>query len=83
MPEKLTGGTNEYIDLEEGKGHTRIYISTGKVMWNNFLGGLAWGFGTVLGATLVVGILIFVLSQLGNIPFFGNFVNSILDQIQN
>jgi len=80
LKEEKTG--NEYIDVSSGRGHTRIYISTGKVIFNNFLGGLAWGFGTVLGATVVVGLVIIILSKLHNIPFIGDFFSSILQDIQ-
>jgi len=73
---------SEYIDVTAGRGHTRIHISTGKVVLNNFLGGLAWGFGTVLGATLVVALVIFVLTKLNNVPVIGDFFSSILQTIQ-
>ena len=78
--EEKPGG--EYIDVAAGRGHTRIHISTGKVVLNNFLGGLAWGFGTVLGATLVVGLVIFILSKLNSIPVIGDFISDILQGIQ-
>ena len=73
---------SEYIDVTAGRGHTRIHISTGKVILNNLLGGLAWGFGTVLGATVVVGIVIFILSKLNTIPIIGDFFSNILQGIQ-
>ncbi|OGY22265.1 MAG: hypothetical protein A2126_03470 [Candidatus Woykebacteria bacterium GWB1_45_5] len=80
IQEEKTG--DEYSDVTAGRGHTKIHISTGKVVLNNFLGGLAWGFGTVLGATLVVGLVIFVLSKLNSIPIIGDFINDILQGIQ-
>lgn len=64
------------------RGHTRIHISTGKMVVNNFLGGLAWGFGTVLGATVVVAIVLFALSKLNTVPVIGDFITRILQQIQ-
>jgi len=73
---------DEDIDVTAGRGHTRIHISTGKVVLNNFLGGLSWGFGTVLGATLVVALVIFVLTKLNDVPIIGDFFSSILQTIQ-
>ena len=73
---------SEYIDVAADRGHTRIHISTGKVILNNFLGGLSWGFGTVLGATLVVALVIFVLTKLNDVPIIGDFFSSILRTIQ-
>lgn len=74
--------SREYIGVAPGKGYTKIHISTWKVVLNNFLGGLAWGFGTVLGATLVVALMIIALTQLNGIPILGDFFSGILETIQ-
>jgi hypothetical protein len=81
MPEEEKK-TKEYIELSPGRGHTRIHVSTWKMVLNNFLGGLSWGFGTVLGATVVVGIVIIILSKLNTIPVIGDFFNNILRSLQ-
>ena len=73
----------EYIELGSNRGHTRVHISTWKVILNNFLGGLAWGLGTVLGATVVVAVLIILLSKLHSIPFIGDLIGNILQSIQS
>ena len=52
------------------------------MVFNNFLGGLSWGFGTVLGATVVVGLVIIILSKLDSVPIIGEFFSSILQSIQ-
>jgi len=46
------------------------------VILNNFLGGLAWGFGTVVGATLVVAIVVSVAKAL-NVPFATDIVKEL------
>jgi hypothetical protein len=48
-----------------------------QVLINNFLGGLAWGVGTVLGATIVISIL---FSLLRNVEFFIPGVSQFIDQ---
>ena len=40
-------------------------ISKKEIMVGNFLGGLAWGIGSVVGASVVVGILGYILKMLG------------------
>ena len=40
-------------------------LSKKDIMISNFLGGLAWGLGTVVGATLVAAILIYSLKTIG------------------
>lgn len=73
----------EYIGISPNRGYTRVHISTWKVILNNFLGGLAWGFGTVLGATLVVALVVIALTRLGGIPLIGDFLSNILETIQS
>ncbi|MGL5830522.1 MAG: DUF5665 domain-containing protein [Candidatus Altimarinota bacterium] len=50
---------------------------------NKFFGGLLTGLGTVLGATLLVAIVIFILSQLATIEIIKPFVENIADIVQN
>lgn len=72
----------EYIGISPNRGYTRVHISTWKVILNNFLGGLAWGFGTVLGATVVVGLVVIIISKLGGVPLIGSFFSDILQSFQ-
>ena len=43
--------------------------------------GLAFGLGSVLGATIVVSILAWFISQIEFIPLIGNWASEILKQI--
>lgn len=50
----------------------------------NFVRGLFFGLGSVLGGTVIIAILIWVLSQLGAIvPFLSDFIQEILDSLSN
>lgn len=44
--------------------------------------GIAGGFGIFLGATLVAGLFVYMLTQWEAVPFFGEFVKRILEYIQ-
>ncbi|MFH0937552.1 MAG: DUF5665 domain-containing protein [Candidatus Daviesbacteria bacterium] len=44
-----------------------------EILLGNFLGGLAWGVGSVVGASIIVGILGYVLKALGVFTSIGNF----------
>lgn len=52
------------------------------MMYFLFLKGIAFGFGTVVGATLVVSILAYFLSFFELIPVIGDWVGRIVDQVQ-
>ena len=50
----------------------------------NFVRGLFFGFGSVLGGTVVIAIVIWALSQLGAVvPFLSDFIQEILDSLAN
>jgi hypothetical protein len=52
-------------------------LSKKDIMISNFLGGLAWGLGTVVGATIVAAILIYSLKAIGVFePLKGFFQDS-------
>lgn len=52
------------------------HLSRKKVMIYNFLGGLSWGFGTVIGASVVVAIIGAILHALGFFDTFSNFLQN-------
>ncbi len=80
--EKPENENKEFIDLPPDRGHTRVYLSKGQVILHNFLGGIAWGVGTVIGATVIVAILFFILNRIDTIPIIGNFIGRIIEEIQ-
>ncbi len=49
---------------------------------DNFLGGIAWGFGTTIGFSLVIAVLSFILNKLNFIPFVGDFVNAVIQYLK-
>lgn len=80
MTDKSTEKTDESV-AEVSRGYTKVHLSPLRLMRNNFLGGIAWGFGVVLGGTLVVAIVLFLLSKLDTVPLIGDFIGRIMDQI--
>ena len=55
-----------------------------QVYWMNFVRGVFFGFGTILGGTVVVAIVIWILGQfVGYLPeFIGDYINQIIDAMQ-
>jgi len=50
------------------------YLQSGKrIMWVNFKAGIAKGLGITLGMTLVLGILIWILTMLVDLPLVGEY----------
>ncbi len=60
----------------------KLYNSTGKMLWFQLLRGIAFGLGSVVGATIVVSLLISLLAQVEFIPIIGEWANQIIAEIQ-
>lgn len=55
-----------------------------KMLWANFVGGLARGFGIAIGFTLLGALAIYVLNKIVqiNLPYIGQFVSDIVEIVQ-
>jgi|TARA_B100000579_G_scaffold283622_1_gene234955 hypothetical protein len=60
----------------------RMNESVWTIIWFSLLRGLAFGLGTVLGATILVYVLVLLLSQIEFIPIIGEWAARIIEQIQ-
>jgi len=60
----------------------RMNESVWTIIWFSLLRGLAFGLGTVLGATILVYVLVLFLSQIEFIPIIGEWSARIIEQIQ-
>lgn len=60
----------------------QVFKSPFKFMWFSFLKGLMVGFGSVLGASVLVAIFVYLMSQISLIPIIGDFVEDIVLQVQ-
>ncbi len=60
----------------------RIYNSSFRLLGFQFLKGMAFGLGSVIGATIVVSFLISFLSQIEFIPIIGEFAKEIAVEIR-
>lgn len=58
-------------------------MSRKELLWVSFLRGLAQGFGAIVGGTLLVGLLIWLLGFFNHIPLLGEAAGVVSDTIQN
>ena len=50
------------------------YLQSGKrIMWVNFKAGIARGFGVAVGMSLIVGLFIWLLTKLVDVPIVGEY----------
>ena len=60
----------------------RVFKHPWKFLWFSFLKGLMIGFGSILGASVLVGMFVYLLAQISFIPILGDFIEDIILQIE-
>lgn len=71
------------LDLLNNHRFVRAHDSWFGLVGFNFLRGLAMGLGTVIGATFLVSVAVYFLSQIELIPIIGEWAKMIAQEIQN
>lgn len=50
------------------------YLQSGRrIMWVNFRAGVAKGLGITIGMTMVLGVFVWILTMLGDVPLVGEY----------
>ena len=74
----------ELVKVFEAAGLVEFleYLQSGKrLMWVNFKAGVAKGFGVTVGATVVLGIAVWILTMLVDLPVVGEYFEQASDYI--
>lgn len=78
-PSDLTEALNRLLNHKIMRDHS----SLGRVLLLNFLRGLAFGLGSVIGATILVYVTIQILAQIEFIPILGDWAVQLIQQIES
>lgn len=75
---------NIQAELEKLNNHKLVhtYNSIPRLLWFSLLKGISLGLGSVLGATVVLSTLVYLLSQMEFIPIIGEWISAILDVVK-
>ena len=65
------------------KDYIDVLHSTPRQIWSGFTRGMFTGLGGVVGATVGVALLLFILSLLGEVPFVDTIAKNISETIKN
>ena len=69
------------VDFSNKSDHVH-FKSAKRIIIDNFLGGMAWGLGGVIGATLIVGLLGLAIVRTKSVPLIGDVVKVVVTEIQ-
>ena len=73
---------NEQMDQLLNHPALRMQRSLIALLWFNLLRGLAFGLGSVLGATILVYATVQILAQIEFIPILGDWAIQLIEQIE-
>lgn len=86
-PDPRTGVDYEKLGraVEEALVKDYVYMlhSTKRQIWSAFVRGIFTGLGSVIGATLVLGLLLAALQFAGGAPLIGKYFKQIGQEIQH
>ncbi|MDP3955246.1 MAG: DUF5665 domain-containing protein [bacterium] len=60
--------------------HERIYRSRKQIIVDNFIGGISWSLGSLIGAFIIIALAGYVLSKIDLIPLIGSFISQIANE---
>jgi len=59
----------------------QVLKKPGRLMWLSLLKGMMTGLGSVLGATVLVAILLYIIAQISFVPIIGDFIKDLMSEI--
>ncbi len=74
----------DYLQRINMAEYIRLTQRPKRLLWLNFVGGIARGFGITVGFSLVSALAIYILNQLNllNLPLIGDFIAQILQYVE-
>lgn len=73
---------NKELKILNAHRFVRVHNSVARLIGFNFLRGLAFGLGTVLGASVLLSLVVWSLSQIEFLPIIGEWAAEIARQMQ-
>lgn len=85
---KLNGKVEElayYLERMRLAEYIQLFNRPWRLMWLNFLAGLARGVGIAVGGTILAALVLFLLSKLAilNLPVIGDFIAELVKLVQS
>lgn len=62
--------------------HENVHRGLPRMLFNNFIGGIAWSVGVWIGTTVIIAFAVFVISKINLIPLVGNFVAEVTKYVE-
>lgn len=89
MPKKSNSLDNTVLSKEQQyaadtlENFMRYLANPWRMMWVNFIAGIFRGLGAVIGASVVIGLMVWLLSLFVNLPYIGKYADQVGQEIQH
>ncbi|AHM56565.1 hypothetical protein EAL2_c12700 [Peptoclostridium acidaminophilum DSM 3953] len=83
--EKLEAAVQELavlIDKSRLREYVNLMSSTKRLIYANFIAGVARGFGVTVGVAVVAAIVVYVLKGFVDLPLIGSIIAKLIDIIE-
>lgn len=61
--------------------YEKVTRSIKQIMFNNFIGGIAWAVGATIGFSFIIALLTILSKQINFVPFIGNFAAQVTNYV--
>lgn len=72
-------------DVERANQNLKEFIryssSPWRIIWSNFVAGIFRGLGAVIGASLVIALIIWILALFADLPLIGEYANQVKEAV--
>lgn len=69
-------------ETKSGEKFKNIHRSLGKMLYYNFLGGIAWGLGVLIGTSIIFALIAFFISKIDFVPILGQILADVIKASQ-
>lgn len=52
-----------------------------KLLWNNFIAGIAWALGATVGLSIIIALLTLISKNINFVPIVGTFISEVINFI--
>ncbi len=75
---------NTYLERANFSAYVQLLQRPLRLIWLNFIGGIARGVGIGIGFTLIAGLVLMALQRMAlvNLPFIGSFIADLVRIVQ-
>ena len=70
-------------NIQPGENYKKLERPLKKMLLYNFLGGIAWSLGILIGTGIIFGVITYFVRQIDFVPVLGKFLAGVIQAAQS